>query len=176
VAFVLAAALSACGTGFDAQTTTVYTAPAGADVRTGDVKGLNMLVVAQGDGSGTLVAALVNAAEDEEDDELTAVTLEDIDSGDALTVSGLDSPVSLPAGELVQVADGEITTIGISGEAVEPGQVLRINLRFARAGAITAEIPVVDGAAEEYAEVPTPEPTTDATTEPTEEPALEDGG
>ena len=52
--------LTGCATGFGAQTTTIYTAPAGADVRTGDVKGLNMLVVADGDGGGTLVAALVN--------------------------------------------------------------------------------------------------------------------
>ena len=155
VALVAAGALSGCGTGFEAQTTTVYTAPVGADVRTGDVKGLNMLVVAGTDGTGTLVAALVNTTD--EDDQLEEVTVTDIDGDQPLTVTGLDAPVELPPHTLVQVADGEIPPIGVNGEAVEAGQVLSVNLRFSRAGAVVAEVPVV-AAEGDYADVPTPEP------------------
>jgi copper(I)-binding protein len=151
---LLTGAVSACSTGFGAQTTTMYTAPAGADVRTGDIKGLNMLVVAD-EGSGTLVAALVNPTED--DDELVGVTATDLDSDAEISVTGLDTPVELPAGELVQVAaeDDEVTPIGLSGDSVQPGQVLQLSLQFSRAGAISAEIPVVtrEGA---YTSVPTP--------------------
>jgi hypothetical protein len=155
MALVTAGALSGCGTGFEAQTTTVYTAPVGAGVRTGDVKGLNMLVVAGTDGAGTLVAALVNTTD--EDDQLEEVTVSDLGSDQPLTVTGLDTPVELPAGTLVQVADGDVPPIGVSGEAVEAGQVLSVNLRFSMAGAVVAEVPVV-AAEGEYADVPTPEP------------------
>ena len=158
MALVAAGALSGCATGFEAQTTTVYTAPVGADVRTGDVKGLNMLVVAGSDGTGTLVAALVNTTD--EDDQLVEVSVADIDSDETLTVTGLDAPVDLPARTLVQVADGELPPIGVDGEPVQAGQVLRVNLRFAMAGAIVAEVPVV-AAEGDYAEVPTPEPVTE---------------
>jgi hypothetical protein len=164
VALVAAGGLTGCATGFEAQTTTVYTAPVGADVRTGDVKGLNMLVVAASDGTGTLVAALVNTTD--EDDQLVEVTVADIDSDETLTVTGLDAPVDLPAGTLVQVADGEVPPIGVSGEPVQAGQVLRVNLRFAMAGAVVAEVPVV-AAEGDYAEVPTPEPVTGNGDEPT---------
>jgi hypothetical protein len=162
-ALLLAGAVSACSTGFGAQTTTVYTAPAGADVRTGDIKGLNMLVVAD-DGSGTLVAALVNPTED--DDELVGVTATDLDSDAAVTVTGLDAPVELPAGELVQLAaeDAEAGPIGLSGDGVQPGQVLQLSLQFSRAGAISAEIPVVTRE-DAYADVPTP-PAPDDTEQP----------
>jgi hypothetical protein len=158
VTLAVAAVVGGCATGFDAQTTTVYTAPAGADVRTGDVKGLNMLVVADDEGTGTLVAALVNATD--EDDELVSLTVADIDSDDSVTVTGLDAPVPLPAGQLVQLADGEMAPVGLEGDPVVAGQVLRINLRFSRAGAVVAEVPVVAREGD-YAEVPTPEPPAD---------------
>ena len=45
--------------------------------------------------------------------------------------------------------------IGVSGESVLPGQVLRINMQFARAGAVTAEVPVV-ARENEYESVPMP--------------------
>lgn len=158
VTLVAAGALSGCATGFEAQTTTVYTAPEGADVRTGDVEGLNMLVVSGSDGTGTLVAALVNTTD--EDDQLVEVSAADIDTDETLTVTGLDAPVDLPPSTLVQVADGEVTPIGINGEPVQAGQVLRLSLRFAMAGAVVAEVPVVT-AEGHYAEVPTAEPVTE---------------
>ncbi|MDF2967129.1 MAG: hypothetical protein K0Q93_907 [Nocardioidaceae bacterium] len=157
IALVLTAGLAGCATGLDAQTTTYYNAPAGIDVRTGDVKGLNMLVVADEAGSATLVAALLNTADEE--DELVAVTATDPDSGEQLTVTGLESPVPLPPDQLVQLIDDTLESgpVGVSSETLEPGQVLQIDLQFARAGAVSAEVPVLAHEGD-YAEVPIPEP------------------
>lgn len=166
MALLAAGGLSGCATGVDAQTTTYYNAPAGTDVRTGDVKGLNMLVVADGSGTGTLVAALVNTLEEE--DQLVAATATDPDTGTELTVTGLETPVPLPQDELVQLIDDTAEApIGISGETVEAGQVLQINLQFLRGGAVAAEVPVMARAGD-YAEVPAPapEPETEPETEP----------
>ena len=153
LALAATCAVSACAVGFDAQTTQVYTAPEGADAREGDVKGLNMLVVDNGGGTGTLVAALVNNADD--DDSLEQVTAADVDDGGAIEVGGLDGPVELPSGTLVQLAQAQ-TVIELVGDPVVAGQVITINLTFTRAGAITAEVPVVMRT-DTYAEVPFPE-------------------
>jgi hypothetical protein len=157
MSLVVATGLAGCATGVDAQTTAYYNAPVGIDDRAGDMKGLNMLVVADEVGAGALVAALLNTADEE--DELVAVTATDPDTGEELTVTGLDSPVPLPPDELVQLIDDTAVSgpIGISGEALEPGQVVQVDLQFARAGAISVEVPVL-AHENDYADVPIPEP------------------
>lgn len=171
VALALAAtsAVSACATGFDAQTTDLYNAPAGSDVRTGDVKGLNMLVVADGEGSGTLVAALANTTD--EDDQLLAITAGDVD--EPVTVSGLDTPVPVGAGELVQLAalepEGAGGAIGLSGDSVQVGRLVPVSMRFERAGAVMADLLVVERE-DEFEDVPSLP--TSAPTGPAEEPTV----
>ena len=156
LAAVTCCTVTGCAVGFDAQTTQFYTAPEGTDVRGGDVEGLNMLVVDNGDGTGTLVAALVNNNSDD-DDTLTKITALDPDDDEAqVKVSGADKPLPLPAGGLVQLADtGQVV---LTGDPVFAGQVLSLTLTFERAGAITAEVPVVPRD-ERYEDVPTPAPT-----------------
>lgn len=149
--------LPACAVGTDAQTNQVYTAAEGADVRDGDVEGLNLLVVDNGDGTGTLVAALVNNAD--EDDSLEQVAASDPDGGGEISVTGIDAPIELPAGDLVQLADLEPVVV-LSGDPIAAGQVIRIDLAFTRAGAISTDIPVVLRD-ETYQDVPTPAPTGD---------------
>ena len=168
MALMVTGGLAGCATGVDAQTTAYYNAPAGTDERGGDVKGLNMLVVADDSGAGTLVAALLNTTDTE--DELVAVTATDPDTGDELTVTGLDSPVPLPPNVLVQLIDDTVESgpVGIGGEALEPGQVLEVSLQFARAGAVSAEVPVMTREGD-YADVPTPAP------EPEPQPESEPG-
>ena len=52
--------LSSCGVGFGAQTDQVYNPAAGVDVHSGSVDVLNALIVSGTDGSGTVIATLVN--------------------------------------------------------------------------------------------------------------------
>ncbi len=168
LALAATCALSACGVGFDAQTTKIYTAPEGTDVRDGDVKGLNLLLVDNGDGSGTLVAALVNQADEVDSLQTIVATDTDADGADEavdLEVSGFDEPVELPAGKLVQLADGD-PVIALTGDTIAAGGFVQVTMTFTRAGSITADIPVVERA-EPYADVPVPEPEPAPEPEPT---------
>ena len=72
VAVVLAApALSSCG--FDAPTEQIYNPTVGVFDKSGSVELLNVLVVADAAGSGTVIATLVNS-DLVNDDALTGVT------------------------------------------------------------------------------------------------------
>ncbi len=59
---MLAPLLAGCGTGFQAQTNQIYQPGPGITVRDGGVYAINTLIVTDGNGNGTLVAALVNQA------------------------------------------------------------------------------------------------------------------
>ncbi len=161
LALAATCALSACATSSDAQTNQIYTAPEGTDVRDGDVKGLNLLVVDNGDGSGTLVAALVNRTD--EDDSLVGLTAIDPDADEGasvdISVTGIEAPIELPAGKLVQLAD--LGPVVLTGEGVAAGQFVDVQLTFTSAGALSASIPVMlrEGP---YEEVPVPEPAPEA--------------
>jgi len=170
LALVATCALSACGVGFDAQTNKIYTAPEGTDVRGGDVEGLNMLLVDNGDGSGTLVAALVNHGDEVDSLQTIVATDTDADGADEggdFEVSGFDEPIELPAGKLVQLANGD-PVVAFTSDTIAAGGFVQVTMTFTRAGSVTADIPVVDRA-EPYADVPTPEP------EPTPETTAPEG-
>ena len=152
--------LAGCSTGFGAQTTELYTAPDGTDVRDGDVEALNVLIVANDAGSGTLVAALVNQTE--QSDRLDSVSATDPDLGPgagAITVADVSPPLDLPPTTLVQLADpavaAEIGPVVLEGDTVDAGQTLQVTLTFAKAAPVVAEVPVVPRA-EPYESVPTP--------------------
>ncbi len=59
-AAVLAPLLAGCGTGFQAETNQIYQPGPGISVRQDGVYGINMAIVTDGSGHGTLVAALIN--------------------------------------------------------------------------------------------------------------------
>jgi hypothetical protein len=154
IAAVGAAALvlSACGTGLDAQTTRVYNAPTGADLRGPDVDALGSAVVITGAGRGTLVTGLVGPADS--DDALTGVQVTG-DEGTDFTATVEGGNLAIPAGELVQTADE--APILIAGEALEAGRLVRVQLAFERGAPVDGYVPVVtrEGI---YAEIPTPTP------------------
>jgi len=150
-AVLLAApALSSCGVSFGAQTDQVYNPAVGVDDRSGQVDVLNALIVSGTNGSGTVVASLVNN-DQQTDDTLKSVTGAGQDSG--LTVKpGGDT--TIPAGGLLNLATkGSITA---RGQRVVPGNFVTITFTFDRAQAITVDVPVVSASNPDYAGIKVP--------------------
>ena len=157
--------ISACGTGFDAQTTRVYNAPAGADLRGPDVDALGSTVVLTGAASSTLVTGLVGPVDS--DDALVGVEVTGAE-GTTYTATVEGGELAIPAGELVQTADE--APIVIAGEGLLAGRLVMVRLTFERGAPVGGYVPIVtrEGI---YADIPTP-----ATTGPTGGPAGPDEG
>ncbi len=158
-ALALVPALASCG--FNQQTDQVYQAAVGTDNRDSSVDVLNVVVVSGEDGSGTVVATLVNN-DDVEDDALLAV--EDADTTLEIELSGDNE---IPAGGLLNLAEeGGITA---TGDAIVPGDLVTLTWTFQRADPVTFNAPVVSAENPDYADVPLPgdagtdEPTDDTT-------------
>ena len=157
---VLAApVLSSCG--FNQVTDQPYNPGVGVNEQGSDVDVLGALIVSGTDGSGTVVAGLVNN-DSTEDDALTGITGAGQVSSVAVQATG---PVELAAGSLVQLADeGQVT---ISGDPVRPGTFVELTFSFRNAESVTLELPVV-AARGGYADVPLPSagPESEPGTEP----------
>ena len=144
-AILLAApVLASCG--FGEQTDQVYNAAAGVDNRSGSVYVLNALIVSGSNGSGTVVASLVNTDE-QNNDVLTGIT------GDGLTVNG-PSRTALPAGGNVNLSD--LGKYGASGQDVVPGKFVKLTFTFQRAQQVTLDVPVMSSSNPDYSSVPLP--------------------
>lgn len=148
-AVVLAApVLASCG--FDYQTDQVYTPSEGVNDRSGSVDVLNALIVSGENGSGTLVAGLVNN-DTEDSDSLSEVTGAEQDL--TITVDNAGGPVEIPADGLVQLADeGDIT---VTADQVRPGMFVTLKFTFENAQTVTLDVPVVS-ADPPYDQVPLP--------------------
>jgi hypothetical protein len=140
VTLVLAAApaLASCGVSFDAQTNQVYTPAEGSNNRDGSVYVIHALVVSQADGSGTVVATLVNTDADEPDS-LTGVEGAGDDSD--LTVSLGDANAEIPPEGSLEL--GETGHVTVSGDAVVPGEFVRLVFTFEGGEAAELNVPVV---------------------------------
>lgn len=151
VALLLAApVLSSCGVGFNEQTDLPYNPSAGVDDRSGTVNVLNALVVSGTDGSGTVIATLVNEDQTHAD-KLRSVTGAGADSTLKVTTSG---PTDVPAGGILNLAtDGGIAA---RGTRVVPGNLVEITFSFNRAESITVKAPVVSHDNPVYADVKVP--------------------
>lgn len=138
-AVVLAApVLSSCATGnFDAQTDQVYNPAVGVDDRDGSVDVLNALIVSGTDGSGTVVATLVNNDESRPDT-LQKVAGSGKDANLQVTVGG---PTRLQAGGLLNLA--ERGGIVVRGDRIVPGMFVEITFSFQRGDSVTLQAPVV---------------------------------
>ncbi len=137
-ALVLAApALSSCGVNFGAQTDQVYNPSAGVDDRSGTVDVLNALVVSGTDGSGTVIATLVNNDQTHAD-KLTGVAGAGRDASLKVTPGGA---TDIPADGMLNLAtDGHIY---VRGSQVVPGNLARITFSFERGKPITVDAPIV---------------------------------
>jgi hypothetical protein len=162
---VLAApALSACGGNLHQQTTQVYNPAQGVDDRSGKVDVLNALVVSGQNGSGTVIATLVNN-DQTRSDTLKNVTGAGKDASMKVTPGG---DTTIPAAGLLNLADSG--RIFVEGPRVRAGYFVSITFSFDRSEAITVEVPVVNAAEPEYANVPLPSGSPTATGSPGESP------
>lgn len=150
-AVLLAApALSSCGVSFGAQTDQVYNPSVGVDDRSGQVDVLNALIVSGTDGSGTVVATLVNN-DQQTDDTLKGVSGAGKDAGMTVKPGG---DTTIPAGGLLNLATKGAVTI--RGQRVVPGNFVTITFSFDRAQSVTLDVPVVSHSNPNYAGVKVP--------------------
>ena len=147
---VAAPVLSSCGVSFGAPTDQVYNPSVGVDDRDGSVDILNALIVSGSDGSGTLVASLVDN-DQVNADALTGVAGAGEDEALTAKVAG---DAEIPAGGLLNLAtEGDVT---VRGKRVVPGNFVKITFSFDRAGSVTMDVPVVTSDNPDYADVPLP--------------------
>ena len=90
--------LSSCGVSFGAQTDQVYNPSVGVDDQSGDVDVLNALIVSGTNGSGTVVATLVDN-DQQNADTLKGVAGAGADASATVKVSG---DTAIPAGGRAQ--------------------------------------------------------------------------
>jgi hypothetical protein len=150
-AVLLAApALSSCGVSFGAQTDQVYNPSVGVDDRSGQVDVLNALIVSGTNGSGTVVATLVNN-DQQTDDTLKGVAGAGKDAGMTVKPGG---DTTIPAGGVLNLATKGAVTI--RGQRVVPGNFVTITFSFDRAQSVTLDVPVVSHSNPDYAGVKVP--------------------
>ena len=143
----LSLGLSSCGRGFDNPTDQVYNPAVGVNDQDSDVDVLNAVIVSGSEGSGTLVASLVNN-DQENDDSLTGITA---GGGDQAEVTP-PGKTSIDAGALLSLVDEGGAKI--EGDAVKAGSFVTLTFSFQRAESVTLDVPVVEHGEGPYADVP----------------------
>jgi hypothetical protein len=142
-------AIAGCGSNFNAQSEQIYQPAVGLSDRSGQVYAINTLVVTNGKGDGTVIAALINQAH--HDDHLRSVTVVD-GKGSQLQVAPLPANgLRLPSTQSVQLADSG--AVRVSGPSLEAGTVVTVTFTFAQAAPVTLDVPVVEDSST-YASVP----------------------
>lgn len=134
---VAALVLSACASGFGAQTNQIYTAAEGTNERGDIVDVLNALFVANADDTATLSAGLLVSEPDGDtlqDVAVTTLTGDDIDAQ-------LVRPVDLTDGELHST--GQDAEVIIRGTNFGAGDFVHLSLSFSKAGTVELDAPVV---------------------------------
>lgn len=164
---VLAAAVvlpltSACAANFSAPTQQLYQPGIGTDDRNGTVYALNMFVVADGSGNGTVVGTLLN--QDGCPDYVVDLRVIDADGG-GVDTSTLPIPESLTPTQNTQTGGNcptgaapsqgitlpsqqpvkfpEDAQVRVSADTVTPGTFVTLTLRFERAEQLELDLPVV---------------------------------
>ena len=147
---LVAPGISACGNGFSEQSDQIYNPSAGVDDRSGTVDVLNALIVSGTNGSGTVIASLVNNDQTKADT-LRGVTGAGSDSGAKIKASG---DTTIPAAGLLNLATQ--AQIEITEQRVVPGSLVEIRFTFARGQAITVRAPVVSSDDPTYSGITVP--------------------
>jgi hypothetical protein len=145
VAFTLAG----CGSNFNAQSQQEYQPAVGLTDRTGQVYAVDTLVVTNGHGDGTVVAALINQAH--QTDILRAVSAV-TDQGTKLKVGPLPGGgLRLPYEQSVQLANSG--AVRVSGSTLQAGSVIHLTFTFQQAAPVQVDAPVVTDSST-YSSVP----------------------
>lgn len=147
--------LVGCGTGFDAQTIEPYDPGVGANERLDTIDILGALVVANGDGTGTVSATLIGQPGTEHElGDVRAETLggEEIDvqvDGSFTVTSQTQQPQKLG-----DASAEETALIVLSGDTFAPGDFVEVTFAFSDAEPFEVQMPVVTrGEDDTYAEV-----------------------
>jgi hypothetical protein len=142
VALGAAPLVASCSFGtsnFDAQTNQFYTPAEGVSDRSSAVDVLNAVVVSAEDGTGRFVAGLANNS-NTADDSLDSVK----GSGASSDVTEASStPVPLPAGGFVQLADAGVEPVVLQGDQIVAGHFIEVTISFQTADTVTVKVPVV---------------------------------
>lgn len=137
VALLASVVLSACGSGFNAETNRAYNAAEGSNHRAGDVMVLNALFVDNENGTATFSATFLNTIG-------SPLTLSGVNgttmSGQPLDIS-LAGPVSLADG--VMYASGMQSADIVLNGGFEVGRFVNIVLSFSNADDVELELPIV---------------------------------
>ncbi len=151
LALALSGTLAGCGTGFGAQTSQVYNAPEGTDIRSdAGVQVLSAAIVTDEAGSATLSAGLVGPPG--QADTLTSVQVTS-DDGAPISAQIAGGTVPIPADELVQTAtDAEIT---IAADDLVPGTLVDVAFAFETSGPVSGPV-MVQAREGAYADVEIP--------------------
>ena len=133
ISLTLSLSLTACGAGFNASTREVKQITDGVDAsitsKGNNIKLANVLVVETSEGSGVLVATIVNAGPTE--DALVGVAI----NGVVATVTGTKAlPQNLPIIFEGQTANAKAVAPSLKAKA---GSHVKITMFFARAGGIS---------------------------------------
>jgi hypothetical protein len=148
---VLAApTLAGCSLNFGAQTDQPYNPSAGVDDRSGSVDVLNALVVSGTDGSGTVIATLVNN-DQAKADALKGVSGAGKDASLQVTPGG---STDIPAAGLLDLAKDGRTFV--RGQSVRAGYDVSLTFTFDQGQAVTMEVPVVPSSNPDYGSVTRP--------------------
>lgn len=143
--------LSSCG--FDVPTVQQYNPTVGVYSKESAVDVLHALVVSDTDGSGTLVATLVNN-DLSEPDRLVSVT--GTGEGEAIEVSVGGDTVVPPEG-LVKLSADESGLVTLTGDVVVPGNFVTLTFAFEGAESVELNVPIEDYSDDgPFASVPLP--------------------
>lgn len=162
--------LTGCSATNPIQTLGQYDASDGLGAEVGDVQLLNMLVVAEAEGSaGVLSGALSNRSSDDQDVTLTVAGGEPVDldvaAGSSVLLGATDAPTGYTSEQ-----------VGVDAVDAPPGGLTTLTVTTSRGGTVKIQVPVLDGTLPEYAALldsvasASPSPETSATPEATETP------
>lgn len=140
--------VSGCAAGFDAQTNQPYQPADGVTVRHGSMYVLDALVVTNGHGHGTVVAALVNQSG--ATDSLTTLTMVDA-HGHTVVAKIHGSKVTVPGHSANQLAD--TGAVRVSDPNLHAGDLVTLNFTFQTAQPVKVQVPVMARSGS-YATVP----------------------
>jgi hypothetical protein len=152
-----------CAANFSAQTQVQYQSAVGSDSRDSDIYALNMLVVGDGEGDGTLVGTLLNndptnagcpdylvdlqvVDSDGGGVENSALpAAEPVDAPDSCPAQSPEQGIALPSHQSVMLPDD--ATIQVAADTVQPGTFVTMTFTFQNSDPVEMDVPVVAEAA-----------------------------
>jgi hypothetical protein len=147
--------LTASACGMNVQTLNPYTPAEGVNFDVGSVNVRNVMVLSRTPGEGYLSASMISTQRDTLQSVSGVAMKADGTEGSPLTIS-LSQPVVV-GGSMVVLTNGPLITV--RGADLEEGLVAKLLFRFATAGEVTTNAPVVDADQPAYATIsPSPSP------------------